>query len=139
MIELSAELRWTALWWARYGVLCLGALAFLPGPAKAETLFGLISERNSASVAQAAAQHVERYPKHKLVFRTPRQLAAFSDAAIQAQLTTADTVLVAGVFSEDAARIGRLIDALPASTPFFAVRSASTLGEQSKVGLQGRP
>ncbi|MEO0438549.1 MAG: cobaltochelatase subunit CobN [Pseudomonadota bacterium] len=136
MLTQLAKVFTASLRRTRYGVFCWGVLALLPTVGKAETLFGIISERNSAAVAQAAAQFIERYPSDELVLRTPRQLAALSDAAIRSQLAAADTVLVAGVFSEDAARIGRLIESLTEATPFFAVSSASTLVEQSKQRYQ---
>ncbi|MEM9304254.1 MAG: cobaltochelatase subunit CobN, partial [Pseudomonadota bacterium] len=114
-------------------LIVLGLLAVLPvGNACAANLFGVVSERNSAVAAEASEQFEKRFPDHQVILRTPRQLAGLDDRTISRLLADADAVLIAGVFGEDAARVGRLVEAVPASKRLFAVSSASTLVEQSK-------
>ncbi|MEM9172266.1 MAG: cobaltochelatase subunit CobN, partial [Pseudomonadota bacterium] len=97
-------------------------------------LFGVISERNSASAAAAAALFHDQYPNVTVALRTPEQLATVEDAELMRSLTRADAVLIAGVFSDDATRLGRLIDALPATKPIIVVSSARDLVLKSQTG-----
>lgn len=99
----------------------------------AATLFGVVSERNSAVAAEASQHFKDRFPGDQLVFRTPGQLAELGDSAIEGQLRSADAVLIAGVFGEDSTRIGRLLDTLPAEKRFVAISSASTIVAQSQA------
>lgn len=109
-------------------VLCvLGASS-----ANADTLFGVVSERNSAVAAAAAKVFNDRYPGNVILLRTPRQVAALDDRTIEAYFRSADAILVAGVFSEDATRITRLAAGLEAETPLWAVSSASGIIDVSK-------
>lgn len=117
---------------------CFAVIAGVENAA-ATTLFGVISERNSAVAAQAALRFREREAEDQIILRTPRQILALDDGSVARYLETADAVLIAGVFGEDAARIGRLASSIPDQTPFIAVSSASTLVEQSKRSLAGKP
>ncbi|MEM9667428.1 MAG: cobaltochelatase subunit CobN [Pseudomonadota bacterium] len=101
-------------------------------PAHADTLFGIISERNSAIAAEAAKQFTDRYPNATITLQTPRQIASIDDDVIQSSLRSADAILVAGVFGEDSARITRLVAELDQEIPFWAVSSAGGLVELSK-------
>ncbi|MEL7047241.1 MAG: hypothetical protein AAGL66_19835, partial [Pseudomonadota bacterium] len=86
----------------------------------AATLFGVVSERNSAVAAQAAALFKNRRAGDEIVLRTPRQLSLLDDHTIQEYLGAADAVLVAGIFGEDATRVGRLATAIPPMARFLA-------------------
>ncbi|MEM6774526.1 MAG: hypothetical protein AAF640_06740, partial [Pseudomonadota bacterium] len=82
--------------------LFLGSLAatlFVESSAAA-TLFGVVSERNSAVAAEAAALFKRRQSDDEIILRTPRQLTSLDDLAIRKHLAQADSVLVAGVFGE---------------------------------------
>ncbi|MEM6415298.1 MAG: cobaltochelatase subunit CobN [Pseudomonadota bacterium] len=100
--------------------------------ASAETLFGVISERNSAVAAEAAKLFRDRYPEANIALRTPLQIAAMDDSTVDGHLQSADAFLIAGVFGDDAARITRLIAELDSNTPLLAVSSASGLVALSK-------
>ncbi|MEM1434655.1 MAG: cobaltochelatase subunit CobN [Pseudomonadota bacterium] len=97
------------------------------------TLFGVISERNSASAAAAARRFRKQFPDASIQLRTPEQLALLSDAEIQNLLAAASAVLVAGVFSDDATRLGRLLKNVPADRPIVVVSSARELVLQSRT------
>ncbi|MEM1263507.1 MAG: cobaltochelatase subunit CobN [Pseudomonadota bacterium] len=96
-------------------------------------LFGVISERNSATAAAAAEKFQSTYPDATIRLRTPQQLASLPDAAINTYLQEATAVLVAGVFSDDATRLGRLLDALPPGKPVVVVSSARDLVLNSRT------
>ncbi|MEM1187310.1 MAG: cobaltochelatase subunit CobN [Pseudomonadota bacterium] len=115
------------------------AATFFVESSAAATLFGVVSERNSAVAAEAAALFKRRQSDDEVILRTPRQLTSLDDLAIREHLARANSVIVAGVFGEDAARIGRLVSAIPPETRFLAVSSASTLVEQSRQRLADDP
>ncbi|MEM7500997.1 MAG: cobaltochelatase subunit CobN [Pseudomonadota bacterium] len=96
-------------------------------------LFGVISERNSASAAAAAGRFREEFPNAEIVLRTPQQLSMLPDAVINDYLQRATAVLVAGVFSDDAARLARLIDGVSESKPVIVVSSSRELVLKSQT------
>ncbi|MEO0410542.1 MAG: cobaltochelatase subunit CobN [Pseudomonadota bacterium] len=90
-------------------------------------LFGVISERNSATAAAAAKRFKADYPGANIALRTPQQLADMSDTAIQDKLGRATAILVAGVFSDDATRLARLLERVAPEKPIIVVSSAREL------------
>ncbi|MEM6707665.1 MAG: cobaltochelatase subunit CobN [Pseudomonadota bacterium] len=92
--------------------------------ASERTLFGVISDRNSATAAAAAKVYLAEEPGARILLRTPQQLTTLTDAEIRARLTSATAVLIAGVFSDDATRLRRLLDSVPSTIPIFVVSSA---------------
>ena len=87
-------------------------------------IFGVISARNSASAAAAAGRFNEAFPNAEVVLRTPQQLSTVPDAVINEYLQRATAVLVAGVFSDDAARLARLIDEVSENKPLVVGSSS---------------
>ncbi|MEM1037787.1 MAG: cobaltochelatase subunit CobN [Pseudomonadota bacterium] len=100
--------------------------------AHAQQLFGVVSERNSATAASAAKQLTDRFPEAEISLRTPRQLSRLSDAEITDRISGSDVLLVAGVFSDDAERLGRLIQASGKSESIFIVSSTRELMSLSR-------
>ncbi|MEM8981736.1 MAG: cobaltochelatase subunit CobN [Pseudomonadota bacterium] len=96
-------------------------------------LFGVISERNSATAAAAAERFNANYPAAAIHLRTPQQLADMSDNEIIGYLDRATAILVAGVFSDDAVRLARLLDRAPAGVPIIVVSSARDLVLRSRT------
>ncbi|WP_239807486.1 cobaltochelatase subunit CobN [Croceicoccus hydrothermalis] len=93
------------------------------------TLVGIVSARNSAAAASAAARFTDTYPDDRVILRTPEQIRTMSDASLEATLREADAVLIAGVFGEDAMRVARLASELPEGRPIAAISVASTLSQ----------
>ena len=114
-------------------VLLIGQSAF------AEQLFGVVSERNSATVAAAAKQFADRYPNAEISLRTPRQLGQMSDVEITDRIARSDVFFVAGVFSGDADRLGRLIENSGKTEDLYIVSSTRNLislsRDRSGVGI----
>ncbi|MEO1306045.1 MAG: cobaltochelatase subunit CobN, partial [Pseudomonadota bacterium] len=107
---------------------CLFLIVLLAGPsAFAEQLFGIVSERNSATAAAAAKQFTDTYPNSEISLRTPRQLSLMSDVEITDRISRANVVFVAGVFSEDADRLSRLIAASEKAENIYIVSSTRNL------------
>ena len=102
-------------------VLLIGQSAF------AEQLFGVVSERNSATAAAASKQFADIYPDSEISLRTPRQLSRMSDIEIIDRISGADVFLVAGVFSEDADRLSRLIEASGKAENVYIISSTRNL------------
>ncbi|MDX1653709.1 MAG: hypothetical protein R3310_00715 [Candidatus Competibacteraceae bacterium] len=96
-------------------ILLLWPLLLLPLclPAGAATLFGVVSQRSAAELAAGADRFLAAYPGHRLVLRTPQQLAGLSDRALTALWQEADTVLLAAVFGEQVPRLERLLRTNP--------------------------
>src|SRR5689334_25218696 len=95
---------------ARASRWLLAVIALVPfTPASAATLVTVVSERNAADVAQAGQVFHERYPAHRLVFRTTAQIDALADAQLQALVQDADAILLATVFKETAQRLSSML------------------------------
>ncbi|MEM1052258.1 MAG: cobaltochelatase subunit CobN [Pseudomonadota bacterium] len=103
------------------------ALMFSGSAALAQSLFGVVSERNSATVAAAAKAFEETYPDARIDLRTPRQLNALSDAKIVESIAQSDVLFVAGVFSDDAERLRRLITTSGKTDDIYVVSSTRDL------------
>ncbi|MEM6652010.1 MAG: cobaltochelatase subunit CobN [Pseudomonadota bacterium] len=100
--------------------------------ASAESLFGVVSERNSATVA-AATQHLrETYPTAKISLRTPRQIREMNDTDLGDRIAEASVFFAAGVFSEDADRLGRLLQVSGKQADIYIVSSTRDLISHSR-------
>ncbi|WP_407660027.1 cobaltochelatase subunit CobN [Methylohalomonas lacus] len=75
----------------------------------AASLFGVVSERSASLLAAGAGRFLDQYPDHELVLRNTRQVAAMSDAELRERLATADSVLLVGVFGDQAVRLEKLL------------------------------
>ena len=99
----------------------------------AATLVAVVSERNSADLAQAARDLKQRLPHHRLIFRTTAQVDALSDAQLQELIGEADALLLATVFKETAQRIQAQLPATRARE-IISVSGDPALGRQSRWG-----
>ena len=103
----------------------------------AEGLFGIVSERNSATMAAAAERFKESYPAKKVSLRTPRQISLLSDAEITSRIINSDVFFVAGVFGEEADRLARLIGSSGKTENIFIVSSTRDLVALSRDAVTG--
>ncbi|MEO0882647.1 MAG: cobaltochelatase subunit CobN [Pseudomonadota bacterium] len=97
-----------------------------------ETLFGIVSERNSAAAAAAAKQFKDAYSDAEISLRTPRQLNLLSDAEIVDEIVSSDVVFIAGVFSDGADRLGRLVATSGKTQNIYIVSSTRDLISRSR-------
>lgn len=117
----------------RLSGLFLLLAAFFGAPAPAATLVAVVSERNSADLAQAGRDFKQRFPRHQLIFRSTAQLDALADAQLQQLIGGADALLLATVFKETAQRIQPLL-ATARAREVIAVAGDPGLGRQSRWG-----
>ncbi|MGR2740859.1 cobaltochelatase subunit CobN [Billgrantia sp. Q4P2] len=111
-------------------------LALLPAFASAGTLMGVVSERSAAELAAGAARFLDAYPGHRVILRTPEQLAETSDAEFTELLDDADALLLAAVFGEQVGRLARLVETAAARRdfPILAVNGDRRLTRLSRLG-----
>jgi cobaltochelatase CobN len=116
------------------------ATLLLAGAANAATIFGIVSERSAPALAAGAERFAQDHPDHRLVFRTPEQVAALSDAELVKLWQQSDAVLLAAVFGDDIVpRLTRLLatHSPRADAPLLAVNSDRRLVSLSRLG--GKP
>ncbi|TNE76333.1 MAG: cobaltochelatase subunit CobN, partial [Gammaproteobacteria bacterium] len=77
--------------------------------ARAATVVGLVSDRSAAEMAAGAHRFVEHYPGHRVILRTPEQVASLDDQAVRNLLARADALLVAAVFGDQVGRLEGLL------------------------------
>ena len=97
----------------------------------AATLVAVVSERNSDDLAQAGRDFNQRFPKHRLLFRTTAQIDALADAQLQQLIGDADAILLATVFKDTAQRIQPMLAAARAGE-VIVVAGDPALGRQSR-------
>ncbi len=110
-------------------------LVLLPTLASAGTLVGIVSERSAAELAAGAARFLDAYPDHRVVLRTPEQLAKTDDAELDELLNDADALLLAAVFGEQTGRLARLVETAAARRdfPILAVNGDRRLTRLSRL------
>jgi len=116
------------------------ALLLLAAPAlNAATIVGIVSDRSSAEMAAGAEKHLEAFPEHEIVLRTPEQLKDVSDEQVVSLWDDADALILAAVFGEESGRIRRLVrDQGPgADVPIMAMNSKRGITRLSR--LDGEP
>ncbi|MEM6795664.1 MAG: cobaltochelatase subunit CobN [Acidobacteriota bacterium] len=102
-----------------------------PGPLAAAELFGIVSERNAAEMAAAAAAFDAEHPGHTLILRDPEQLRTMTDRQLEERWRSADVVLVGGIFGDPVPRLVEMAEASP--TPMIALSSDRRLVRLSKL------
>jgi cobaltochelatase CobN len=119
------------------------AFAFLVGMAmlfsfqvQAATVFGVVSERSAAELAAGADRFLRANPAHKVVLRTPEQLASLEDREIRALMLKADALLFAAVFGDQVGRLESLVaDTIENDTaPILAINGDRRLVRLSSLG-----
>ena len=120
---------------ASWLLLLCGLLLAWTQPASAETLFGVVSERAAKLMLDAATPLLTR---HRVILRTPEQLAALTDQEIVRLWSQSDALLFANVFGEQATRLSRLLrERGPApKVPVLAVSGEPELTAQSRLDGQ---
>ncbi|MFL1483368.1 cobaltochelatase subunit CobN [Marinobacter sp. LN3S78] len=117
-------------------ILALLLLTLLAPPVVGATLVGVVSERSAAELAAGAERFVERYPEHRVVLRTPEQLARLEDRELAGLVSGADALVMAAVFGEQVGRLARVVSeqATARSFPILAINGDRTLTRLSRLG-----
>lgn len=120
-------------------LLCFFCLA----PARAATLFAIVTERAAPTAIEAAHRHLARHPQDRILLRTPAQLMAASEREVAQWIGRADSVLAVSVFGDPARRLKEALarHARP-STEILAFNGEATLSLMSRGrpgSLQGFP
>lgn len=116
--------------------LCLYAL--VSPKAFGATVVGVVSERSAAEMAAGAERFLAAHPDHKVVLRTPEQIARLDSKALQSLIRQADALLLAAVFGDQVGRLEREIREQLADRdfPLLAINSDRGLTRLSR--LDGR-
>ena len=93
----------TAMLLAITMMLCAPALL-------AATVVGIVSERSAAEMAAGAHRFLDHNPEHRVLLRTPEQLATQSDQQLRELLERADALLLAAVFGDQVNRLAGLVE-----------------------------
>ena len=118
---------------------CLsGLLLMLSQPVSGATVFGVVSERSAAEMAAGAERFLAAQPDHRIILRTPEQLANLDNSALDDLVSQADALLMAAVFGEQVGRIERAVgeQAAVREFPILGVNGDRALTVLSR--LQGR-
>ena len=118
---------------------CLsGLLLMLSQPVSGATVFGVVSERSAAEMAAGAERLLAAQPDHRIILRTPEQLANLDNSALDDLVSQADALLMAAVFGEQVGRIERAVgeQAAVREFPVLGVNGDRALTVLSR--LQGR-
>ena len=123
--------------YCRLSLVALLLVAFAL-PSTAATILGVVSERSAAELAAGAEAFAETYPDHRVILRTPEQVARLDEAELAGLMDKADTVLMAAVFGEQVGRLAKVVVAEAAERPFpiLAVNGDRALTRLSR--LDGR-
>jgi len=107
-------------------------------PLQAATLVGVVSERSAAEMAAGAQRFLASYPEHKVLLRTPEQLAALDSSALESLFSQADAVLLAAVFGDQVGRLEQAVrkQAQARRFPILAVNGDRALSRLSRLGGQ---
>lgn len=122
-------------------VLGVGLGAALPRTASADTVVALVSERSAAEFAAAGKRLASQAPEHRWLFRSTRQLARMGDEQLHTLARSADVLVAAAVYGDDARRLDRLLSNVQPATvvPLHGdarlLRWARVRGRQAFSGL----
>ncbi|KPP96990.1 cobaltochelatase subunit CobN [Marinobacter sp. HL-58] len=107
-------------------------------PLQAATIVGVVSERSAAEMAAGAERFLSSHSGHKVVLRTPEQLASLDNRALDELLGQADALLLAAVFGDQVGRLEQAVQAQAEKRPFpiLAVNGDRALTRLSR--LEGR-
>ncbi len=107
-------------------------------PVFGATIFGVVSERSAAEMAAGAEHFLAAHPEHRVILRTPEQLAKLDNKALDDLVGQADALLMAAVFGEQVGRIERAVreQAAVRDFPILAVNGDRALTVLSR--LEGR-
>ncbi len=113
--------------------LCLYALV-LPA-AFGATVVGVVSERSAAEMAAGAEHFLAAHPDHKVVLRTPEQIARLDSKSLQSLIRQADALLMAAVFGDQVGRLERVVREQLANRdfPLLAINGDRALTRLSRL------
>ena len=119
----------------RFAALLLCFLSLLP--ARAGTLFAIVTERAAPTAIEAAHRHLAAHPKDRILLRTPAQLMAAGEPELARWIGGADSILAVSVFGDPARRLKEALarHARP-SAEVLAFNGEATLSLLSR-GRQG--
>ena len=123
-------------WTSSLMILLAGWIFALP--LSAATVVGVVSERSAAEMAAGAERFLAANPDHRVLLRTPEQLAALDNQALDELVASADALLLAAVFGDQVGRIEQAVrdQAAARSFPILAVNGDRALSRLSR--LDGR-
>lgn len=103
--------------------------------AVAATVVGIVSERSAAEMAAGAERFLNAHPNHRVVLRTPDQLAALDNQALDELVSSADALLLAAVFGDQVGRLEQEVRVQTSERPFpvLAVNGDRTLTRLSRL------
>lgn len=107
-------------------------------PLQAATVVGVVSERSAAEMAAGAERFLAAHPDHRVMLRTPEQLASLDNRALAELLGQADALLLAAVFGDQVGRLEQAVreQAAERHFPILAVNGDRALTRLSR--LEGR-
>ena len=112
-------------------------------PARAATLFAVVTERAAPAAIEAAHRHLARHPRDRILLRTPAQLMAASERDVARWIRGADSVLAVSVFGDPARRLKDVLARhARAQTEVLAFNGEATLSLMTRGrhgSLQGFP
>ncbi|WP_339753537.1 cobaltochelatase subunit CobN [uncultured Marinobacter sp.] len=113
----------------------LALAVLLSPPAFSATVVGVVSERSAAEMAAGAERFLAANPDHRVVLRTPEQLAALDNQALDELVAGADALLLAAVFGDQVGRLGQAVrdQAAARSFPILAVNGDRALSRLSRL------
>lgn len=117
----------------------LGLALVLSTPVSGATVVGVVSERSAAEMAAGAERFLTGNPDHRVVLRTPEQLASLDNRALNELIGRADALLLAAVFGDQVGRLERVVREQAADRlfPILAVNGDRTLTRLSRLeGLE---
>jgi cobaltochelatase CobN len=74
-------------------------------PARAATLFAVVTERAAPAAIEAAHRHLALHPQDRILLRTPSQFMAAGEREVAGWIGRADSVLAVSVFGDPARRL----------------------------------
>lgn len=107
-------------------------------PLSAATIVGVVSERSAAEMAAGAERFLAAKPDHKVILRTPEQLASLDRERLEELVFRADALLLAAVFGDQVGRLEQTVRNLAKERqfPILAVNGDRSLTRLSR--LEGR-
>lgn len=113
----------------------LGLAMLFSTPVFGATVFGVVSERSAAEMAAGAERFLAAHPDHRVILRTPEQLANLDNKALDDLVGQADALLMAAVFGEQVGRIERAVreQASARDFPILAVNGDRALTVLSRL------
>ncbi len=102
---------------------------------KAATFVGIVSDRSAPLLAAGAAHFHTAHPAHKILLRTPTQIADLTDRQISQLWSEADAVVLTAIFGTEVSRLSNLLrmSPPPAQAAVLAFNGDRRLTQLSRI------